>query len=212
MDAATILTEIKSYGFSDYSDTEIIRAVNDTYYDVLSREPWPFLEKTDAVTLTAGTGDLTGVAADIGKVLSFTIITVGKEKTLAPERVDAISKQFPKDPPVQEPIFYYFVGNTIHVWPKPDMDYAGQIIYIALSNTLTASSSEANILLPLQHHMILVLGSIARLYMKEDNTDGQAVAREEFEYRYQNMRSDLWMRQYDRPDYIEITDPEDWWS
>jgi hypothetical protein len=38
-------TEMELYGFDDLEDAQKLILLNESYFDIVTREPWPFLEE-----------------------------------------------------------------------------------------------------------------------------------------------------------------------
>lgn len=209
MDVDTIVTEVQEHGFTDFTTAQTLRLINAAYRELLTREPWPFLEKEATVTLSANSDAVSGVPSDFGKVMSFVVTTAGSERRLFPERYNEVKKHYPKDPNPQLPWYYMFLGSTLKVWPKADSSYTCDLKYIARPTALASGGAEGTILLPPEHHELLVVGGVQKGYIKEDDWEAANAARQEFEHLYQQMRNDVWSRQHDTSDYIEIVDIED---
>lgn len=200
MDVAAILSELDDHGFEDTSNGRKVAILNDVAGDVCSREAWPFLEATATISIDAET--VTGLPADFRSSLALILPGNG---ILTPERLDTVTKTFlvgNATTPTGQPYLYYFIGNTMKVWPAPDQAYSAMLMYLKVHPTLAADSVESAILLPPRHHRVLVLGSLAKLYAMEDDTELAALFAAQYEQRIQTMEADLWKKQYDRTDRI----------
>jgi hypothetical protein len=80
---------------------------------------------------------------------------------------------------------------------------------VAAVDTGQDSDSDA-FFIPERHHSIIVYGALVKAFLVND--DPQAAAFQNmYEQRYQQMRNDAWMNQYDRTDRIHVlTDSYDW--
>jgi hypothetical protein len=200
-----MLSEVRDHGFDDLTDTRILGFINDTYYDVCSREPWPFLEASASLTVDA-TGLVT-VPTDIGAILSIVNTSTGDK--LEPLRSEEFRQNFASSQTdAGNPLYYYFLGNSLHVHPLSTSSPL-QAIYVRVPAALTASPDSSPIL-PVQHHRVLVLGALVKCGEMEDDAELAAMFTNNYEQRITQMRHDLWMRQYDRPDTIADLDPVDW--
>ena len=74
--------------------------------------------------------------------------------------------------------------------------------YIKKHVALLQTDVEATILIPKEHHEVLLLGTLVKLYDLEDDTDLSVRFQQLYENKYQDMRGAMWMQQYDRPDHI----------
>ena len=196
--------ELQNHGFTDLPPTILDEFINDAYFDVCSREPWPFLEKTATVNTVGGTATLT-MPSDFGKVISMTIDSQGL--TLMPIRLDDYGKRYVgsyTDSGV--PYAYYFEGSLTKVHPVPNAAYAIRLAYLASPVAMSVSIDTP--LIPTRHHRVIALGALVNAYRLEDDPELAAVFEQQYEKRIQTMREDLWKRQYDRPDLIY--DTTDW--
>lgn len=191
--------ELFDHGFQDETPTRIDAALNDAYYDVCSREPWPFLEARTTLTTTAAQDTITGFPADFRAAITLTIPSASQ--ALEPRRLDDFQKRFAgQETNSGTPYVYYFIGSTMHLWPVPDSTYTMTLNYIKTPTALSALTDTP--IVPVQHHRVIVLGALVTLYNMEDDPDLAAVFKQQFEQRLQTMREDAWKRQYDRPDRI----------
>jgi hypothetical protein len=193
-----MLSEVRDHGFDDLTDTRILGFLNDTYWDICSREAWPFLEASAAL-VTDGTGLVTS-PDDVSKVLSITANTAGSPN-LQPRDLGEFSKMHGEELALTgTPHTYYFVGNNVYVYPIPaSSDHT--IRYIRNPDALTVSPDSSPIL-PTQHHRVIVLGSLVKCYTLEDDPEQAGIFTNMYEQRLMQMRNDLWRRQFDRTDVI----------
>src|SRR5688572_31941548 len=109
-----MLAEIRDHGFDDLTDSRILSFLNDTYYDICTREPWPFLEATAAVTVNSD-GKVTSPTS-IDKVLSFHDTGIGR--SLTPMRLDDFSTTYSSNlTQTGDPYAYFFIGDELYVYP-----------------------------------------------------------------------------------------------
>lgn len=200
-----MITEIRDHGFDDLTDTRILSFLNDTYFDVCAREPWPFLEKQSALTVNAS-GVVTS-PTDISKIISIVNTTENMPKLL-PWRLDTFTKAYgARLTEAGDPYIYYFLGETLNVWPIPSSaTLTARYIRVPAALTVTPDSSP---ILPARHHRVIVLGSLVKCMNMEDDAENAAVFTNLFEQRLMQMRNDLWMQQYDRTDTIQDLDGAD---
>ena len=216
--------QMSLYGFDDFTDSQKLLLLNETYFDVATREPWPFLEKqvnitvpngqkyiTDnATTFETSTQVLTSIS-DLDSVLS--LIDVSNRVVMVPERLDVIEKNFVVNNLNVFPERYYFVNETLTLYPecRGDTDYI--LTYIAKPVAITDNGLDTDsnsFLVPARHHSLLVYGALVKAFLVNDDPQA-AMFQNMFEQRYQQMRNNLWLNQYDRTDRIHVlTDSYDW--
>lgn len=209
MDIADILTELSDHGFEDTTDAEKLNCINDTLWDIESREPWPFLEKTTTLNFDGTSAAPTNLPADFKAVMWLYDNTAGV--SIWPERLSTIRNRAATQlAQVADPSWYYFVGSSLRLWPTPGVSTGRyQLDYLATQQAVNATSVAADILLPPRHHRAIVLGTLWRLYKKEDDPDNGNMFQIDYENRIQQMREDLFRRQYQRADQIFVIDEDD---
>ena len=201
------------YGFEDFEDEQKLTLLNEAYFDIVTREPWPFLETIALFTAPANTTQITNQSfsnspTNVNSVLSF--IDTTNDIVLTPERNDVIEKTYRVVDYNTTPEFYYFVGEELFVYPAVGSATQYRLFYTRTPSAATASTDTSAWLIPSRHHSIVLYGTLVKAFLVND--DPQVAAFQNlFEARYQQMRNDLWMQQYDRPERIHaITDNYDW--
>lgn len=214
MNVSDMMSELDLYGFDDFDSSQKVLLLNEAYLDIVTREPWPFLEKVLTITVPAGEDKITNNAAvstnitDLASVLSFVDTT--NDVVFNPERGDVIEKNYRLTDDNSAPFKYYFVGEDMFVYPALSAPTTFRVYYVRVPSDLTANTLSANILLPARHHSIIVFGALVKAFLVNDDPQA-ATFQNMFESRYQQMRNDLWLNQYDRTDRIHIvSDSSDW--
>jgi hypothetical protein len=204
-------TMMELYGFDDFEDSQKLMLLNDAYLDVVTREPWPFMEKLVTLSVPSGTTQITNNAfsnspTDVNSVTSF--IDVTNNIIMLPERGDTIEKKYQSGNFTNAtPSVYYFVGEDMFVYPQTQTATNYRLSYIRTPSSL---ETDADNLVPTRHHNIIVYGALVKAFLVNDDPQA-AVFQNMFESKYQQMRNDLWMNQYDRTDRIQVmTDSYDW--
>lgn len=207
MDVSEMITEINDHGFGDLSTASKVAVINDTIWDICSREGWPFLE-TVTTSVTVDSDGKISAPTGIGKILS--LVNVTDSYSLIPERREFLDKQSGGLlSQTGDPRYYYRVGNNFYVFPI-DTTKSWSLSYIKIPTELTDASTESAIAIPARHQRIIVLGALAKLYFREDDPELGALFDEQMEGRVANMREDMWKWNYDRPDRIYVIDEDDW--
>ena len=202
-----MFTEMDLYGFEDFDDDAKLILINEAYFDIVTREAWPFMEGLTNITQSAN-DDTLNVPSNFQAVLSLVDST--NNIVLEPERNDVIEKNIRLNDTTGSPTKYYFVGDTLYLYPSGNTGATYRLYYIKSPSVLTTSSVPADILIPVRHHSIIVYGALVKAFLVNDDPQA-AVFQNMFESRYMQMRNDVWMRQYDRPERVHvITDSHDW--
>jgi hypothetical protein len=216
--------QMSLYGFDDFEDSNKLLLLNEAYYDICTREPWPFLEKQLNITVPNGqklvtnntvvTNTDTNVSTSIGDLDSvLSLIDVSNRVVMVPERLDVIEKNYVVNNLSVFPERYYFINEDMYLYPETRGDTNYILTYLAKPVAIkdTGSDTDSNsFLIPARHHSVLVYGALVKAFLVND--DPQAAAFQNmFEQRYQQMRNNLWLNQYDRTDRIHVlTDSYDW--
>ena len=204
-------TEMELYGFDDLEDAQKLILLNESYFDIVTREPWPFLEALSTIVVPSGQSQITNNAlvvpnpTNVNSVLSF--IDTSNNIVMTPERVDVIEKAYFLSLDTSISSVYYFLGDELMIYPAS----SGSTYRLLYTKTpVAATTTSDTFYIPSRHHSIIVYGALVKAFLVND--DPQAtVFQNLFEARYQQMRSDLWMNQYDRTDRVFVTtDSMDW--
>jgi hypothetical protein len=198
--------EMDLYGFDDFDNSQKLVLLNEAYFDIATREPWPFMEDVIEFVVPAGVGRVTNnrVAfmespSDVNSVLSFRDVTRGF--ALSPERSDIIEKNY--DASASSSECYYFVGEDLFLYPASSGASKYRLYYIKSPVAATEETGSSVYLIPERHHSIIVYGALIKAFLVNDDPQA-AVFQNMFEQRYQQMRNDAWMQQYDRTDRIYV--------
>lgn len=201
------------YGFEDFEDEQKLTLLNEAYFDIVTREPWPFLEKMVSFTPPNGTTQVTNQVfpnspSDVNSVLSF--IDVSNRFVLTPERSDVVEKNYRVESYTGFPEVYYFVGEELFLYPEALGNIEYRLFYTRTPVAATEVSDTTAWFIPTRHHSIILYGALVKAFLVND--DPQVAAFQNlFESRYQQMRNDLWMQQYDRTERIHaVSDSYDW--
>lgn len=210
MNVSDIISELNDHGFEDTSDTRKLALINDTLWDINSRNPWAFLRKETTVNFVQGSDSVT-LPSDFRAVDSLVIPQMG---VIVPEALEGIRKTYQLDGRTGMPTYYYFSApGVMRLYPTPDMNYTATLNYYALQNAVGSSDLESAILLPPRHHRAISLGVLARLYAMEDDTELAMMFDQQYETRIAMMTEDVSMQQFDRPQkVVDVHDDYEFWG
>lgn len=201
-----MIADVRAHGFDDTAEATVLSLLNDAYYDVCSREPWPFLEATATLTVDTTTGKITS-PTNIQAVLSMSETNSGR--SLYPMRLDEFTDTYAASlTRAADAKLYYTIANDYYLYPIPS-NGTYVMRYVITPTALTASPDSVPII-PTMHHRVIVMGALAKLAVMEDDPDLSAVYTNMFETRLQQMRGSIWSRQYDEVDTIGVVDWEDY--
>lgn len=110
------------------------------------------------------------------------------------------------------PMWYYFLAEQLYAAPIPATDVTGvNVFYLKSINTLDANSAEAAILIPARwHRSVLVMGTLMRLAMMQDDVDMANAYERVYENALARMVDVSFTRQSQRTEYIHVNDPDNW--
>jgi len=221
------------YGFEDFEDNQKLLLLNEAYLDIVTREPWPFLEKVVEFKVPDGVTRITIDNAfkvrnsnntldnslsnpilipfteyKVNSVLSFMDVT--NDLIMLPERADVVEKNYRWQNDSNTPYVYYFVGEDLFMYPETRSTTTYRLYFLQLPVATTETLDTAGFLVPARHHSVIVYGALVKAFLVNDDPQA-AIFQNAFESRYQQMRNDVWMQQYDRTDRVHIiTDAVDW--
>lgn len=221
------------YGFEDFEDDQKLLLLNEAYLDIVTREPWPFLEQVVEFKVPSGTSQITVnnsfkvrnsnntldnslsnpvlipfTEYKVNSVLSFMDVT--NDLIMTPERADVIEKNYRWTGDSNTPYVYYFVGEDLFVYPATQATTTYRLYFLQLPVATTEALDTAGFLIPARHHSVIVYGALVKAFLVNDDPQA-AIFQNSFESRYQQMRNDVWMNQYDRTERVHIiTDAVDW--
>ena len=229
--------EMELYGFEDFDNAQKLMLLNEAYLDVVTREPWPFLEKVVQFIVPSGITQFTidGVfrvkSADnkldnsltdadnvpqafphtkyaLNTVLS--LVDTSNDIVMVPERADVIEKTYRVVEDTSTPNRYYFVGDDLFVYPATNGDTTYRLYFLQTPVATTEALDTGGFLLPARHHSIILYGALVKAFLVNDDPQA-SLFQNMFEQRYQQMRNDVWMNQYDRTDRVHVlSDSYDW--
>jgi len=196
-----MIDEMNDHGFTDTSVTRKVALLNDTVWDICSREPWPFLERSVTLDFDGTNAQPTNFPTDFRSLLS--LVRTDNGDALDPERYDVMQRKYGETlGDAGQPVAYYFLGNTLNIYYVPAANVTLRMEYLSNHPELTSSSVETDFLIPREHHRAILLGTLYKLYDMDDDYDIGASFQAQYEDRILKMRNQLWVRQYDRPDRI----------
>lgn len=202
-----ILDELNDHGFTDTSTTRKLAVINDTIFDIVSRQPWPFLEAVLDLTFDGSSATPTNWPTDFRALLTLVNSSTGDK--LEWLRLDDIyRRQGNQITLVDVPTNFYFVGKTLKVWPVPPSGTTLHMPYLRKQVAVGASDPESAILIPAEHHRAISLGALYKLYDMEDDFDISQRFQAEYEARLQTMVGELFESQYDRPERVYDIDTD----
>lgn len=207
MDAAALLAILDDYGFEDIADARKANLLDLALREIALGEPWTWLE-TEFLLDTDGTAVPSDYPADVQAIK--TLQWLSPRGRLSHIRLDHFRRTL-SDPAATDayPTRFYFVGEEMRIWPVPAAGTDVLLLdYIKHPGTITATTTEANIDLPIRYHDLLWLGALVKLYPMDDDLEMAAWARTEYDGLLGRLRNPMWLREFSDPDPIWIVDSD----
>jgi len=204
------LDTLADYGLGDdITSDDLIGIVNSVIQDANTRQAWSFLQATTTVTLQAGQAQVT-LPVRFNKAQGLVIDSA--PAVLTPERRETIVKKFVGSlTQTGLPEFYYFIGQNLYVYPIPSQNYTAILDYYQDEVVVTAATPLSSLLIPSKHQDVYVLGTLARLFAVEDDTELFSLFSDRYEKKIVDMMEDVSMHQFDMPDrMVDVWDDGSW--
>lgn len=191
---STIVTKVQQrIRDTNYSTAEITNYINDTINDIYNEYRLPFMQTTQAYTVTAGVSDITngtGLPADYSQALDLLDFTAGQERIILYKDIDYIDDLYADTDdttihPAGKPQYWYFYGQTPRLYPVPAGAYTLSLRYYKHPTALSADADVPSI--PSQFEELIVVGAAYRTMQVKDDYDTAAV----FENKYQELLQKL---------------------
>ncbi len=213
MDVQTMFDIFTAYGFESddvLTDTRKLEALNETYWDASGREMWPFLEATASYTFAGGSATPVTPVTDISTVEAIYRTTDGKR--LEPWRRDDFFQTYAANlTQAGSPSLYYFEAAALKFYPVPNASDAVVVKYTRVPPALQQTTLEAAVVFPPKfHRSVLVMGTLSRLALAQDDVDMSNAYERLYEKALAFMVADQLDQQSDRTDFIHVNDPDNW--
>lgn len=172
---------------SAYDATEITNYINDTQNDIFNEYRLPFMETTQDYTLNIGTADITngsGLPSNFVQVIDLVLTSANREKLLLPKDLRELDYSNPDyenntSYPAGEPQNWYKYGQTIKVYPEPDLAYTVTLRYYKKPTLLSSDSDVPS--LPSEFEELMVVGAAYRILQVKDNYDQAAILQNKYD-------------------------------
>ncbi len=209
MDAADFFSTAQDYGFTDLSNETLLRALQGSVDSIERIRPWPFLETTASLTFDGTSSLPVSQPPRLRAMLRAKDTAVGVR--VKPIRLDDLEDNIAGDYTlVGNPRHYYMQAGVLNFWPVPPSSTTMRVIYLQYSERLTEDSVETDFLIPARHHEAVLFGMLRRLYDQQDDPELAATMAMQRDQLVQDMVEDLMKWQYDEPDFVRLTDVNDW--
>lgn len=207
---ADVLQDLDDFGFTDLDTTTKVAAIQSAIYDIESREAWPFLEASIDLTFDGTSGIPTNFPTDTFRA-TLKVKNPNTGVRLRWMRLDDF-EEFVGTSYTEggDPVLYYFEGNTLKVWRIPAAGTTVRMKYIQTSAAINESSPDSAILIPKRYKRAILYGALIDLNDLDDDPDIAARNQQKFEAIIARMQAEVFRQQYDQPDYVHPTDPDDW--
>lgn len=204
-----MITDLGDYGFTDSSTTTKVRALQKSIRRIERIRPWPFLETKIDLSFDGTSGLATNFPANFRAALMLKNTATGQrlEPMTQGDVEDIVGVQLAQ---VGAPQVYYPEAEKLNLWPVPPNGTTVRMRYIRWSDAISSSTTSSQILIPERHHDVIVSGALIVLYDMEDDPELAARQQEHYLRALDEMIEDLFVKQFDRPEHIRVTDPDSW--
>jgi len=210
MNVSDMLSVLNDHGFTDESSIRKVEALQTAIWEVEGLHPWPWLETSANLAFDGTTGVPTNWSS-LNHRATLRVRDLTNNARVRPIALEAWEDQYASLDDSGLPQLYYFEGMNMHVWPTPAVGTVIRCRFMQWSPPIDDTTLESAILVPKYFHKGLVCnGALSALYDMEDDSD--------LAVRFDTRRDKavalaleaLYKRQYDAPDAIVATDPDDW--
>lgn len=209
MDVPALISTLNDYGFED---TDTIRKTADlqaVIWDIEGRKAWPFLGQTISLTFDGVSGVPTNLPTDVRASKRMKNMAGGRISPIREDDLeDIIGTNYSM---VDTPRFYYFEDGQWKLWPVPPSSTVVRWKYVRWSAAITDTSAETAILIPKFFHGETIIPlTLARLYARDDDPEMASYYGQLGENGLSKMSDAVFKSQFDQPDFVRVTDPDDW--
>ena len=205
-----MLNWLYDHGFADVDPTRLVGALQASIWRIERLHPWPFTEQVTFLNFDGTSPVPVNMPSAFRASVRMKDLSTGRR--ILPIRQEefedkvGINYTEPGSPKI-----YYFEGGQTKLWPVPPVS-TGQVklTHLNWSPAISSATLEASITVPKYYHLDAVINGA--LYVLYDMTDDAELA-SRFEGHFTNavasMVESVFQRQYDMPDHVLMTDPDD---
>lgn len=204
-----MISDLGDHGFTDTSTATKVRMLQDAIWEIEGMFPWPFLETSITLTFDGSSPLATNFPANFRNALKLKDVQRGVvlDPTTFSDLDDMVGTQLSQ---VAVPRVYYPEAEKLKLWPVPPASTTVLLRYLRWSDAISSGSAESAILLPPRYHRVVVIGALVRLYDMEDDPELAMRFQGQLDARIDRIKEDLFRKQYDRPEYVRVLDPDSW--
>ena len=210
MDAAAFFDAAQDYGFTDLSNDTLLRALQGSVDSIERMRPWPFLEAVATLTFAGASGTPVTAPPRLRAMLRAKDLAAGTRPK--PIRLDDFEDMVGTSyDEAGNPRVYFMQAGVLNFWPLPPSSTTIRVLFLQFSARLTETSVEADFLITARHWEAILFGMLRRLYDQQDDPELAATMAQQRDQLVSDMVEDLMKWQFDEPDFVRLTDPEDWY-
>lgn len=206
---ADLIADIDDFGFTDTDTSTKVSAIQGAIEAIEQSNPWPFLEQSIDLTFDGTSGIPTNWPSNFHATLRLKDIGVGRrlDWLRLDDFEDFVGTDYVR---VERPWLYYFEAGQAKVWPIPPAGTVVRMKYLAYTGTITQDSLNSAVLIPVKYKKVILYHALVDLNDLDDDPDIAGRNEMKADRALQRMIADAFQRQFDRPDIIHATDPDDW--
>lgn len=193
-----------------YSGTEIAGYINDAQNDALNEYLFEFMKTSQAYTVTIGVADITngtGLPDDVDQVIDLVDTTSGGEQVITYMEQTELDRLYPDNQdttryPNNKPLYWYWEGTLIKVFPAPGAAYTFKLKYYKKPTVLVADAGVPEV--PSNFEELLVSGAAYRVLQVKDQYDQAGIHQNKYDEILQKLVMRYALPQIGRPTTMRI--------
>jgi hypothetical protein len=170
-----------------FDRTQITNFLNDAQNDVFNEYTLPFMETSQAYTVTVNVSDITNGAnlpTNYAEAIDLTYTSADGERNIPYRNVTELDITNPDEDdttehPAGTPQYWYFYAETIRVFPVPSTAYTLLLRYYKKPTSLSADTDVPSI--PSNFEELLVVGAGYRVLQVKDNYDQAGILQNKYD-------------------------------
>lgn len=208
MDVPALLSVLNDYGFEDTNTTRKVADIQAAIWDIEGRRAWPFLGQTINLAFSGSSGVPTNLPVDVRASKRMKNLAGGR---ITPIREDDLEDIIGTNYSMSDtPRVYYYEDGQWKLWPIPPSSTVVRWKYVRWSAAITEATVESGILIPKYfHESTIVPLTLSRLYARDDDPEMASYYGQVGENGIALMVDTVFRQQIDQPDFVRITDPDD---
>jgi len=190
---------LKLHGFEDMTDAEIAQSITFSVAELCRFRKWEFMDTVATVAVAQG---ISTVLTGVGTVHSVYDDT-NNHRLVPYADSDFVDMAAGNLTELGVPLWYQVLAGSLMVFPGASTALSLRVVTTAAPPTISASSTEAQFVVPAQHHEVIAYGALYRLYALNDDTENVTIFKQLFEQGRDQMVYDVSVTNVDRFPFVQ---------